>query len=313
MSDKIAFVFPGQGSQYVSMGKELYDHFFHLGDTVFEICGKITGLPIKKICFEGSIEELTSTDVLQPALTAVEIMIANIVMESGIKPDVLAGHSLGEYSALAISGILNMGDTFKLVKERGRLMEDECQITQGAMAAIIGLDMKTLNEMLADFSPKGVLVPANHNSPEQIIVTGEKKLLDEFIPLVKQKGAKAIPLKVSGAFHSQLMQGAKDKFASLLKNTAFYQPIFNFYSNVTGNNEKDPAKIRLLMAEQLISPVLWVKEVNSMKEFGVNIFIEIGPKQVLSNLIKKCNLPGDIRIYSIENLAGLEKCLKEIG
>lgn len=313
MSDKIAFVFPGQGSQYVSMGKELYDHYYHMGDPVFEICEKITGLPIKKICFEGPLEELTRTDVLQPALTAVEIMIANIVMEAGIKPDILAGHSLGEYPALAISGILNLGDTFRLVKERGRLMEDECKVNHGAMAAIIGLDMNSLNEMLSGFAEKGILVPANHNSPEQIIVTGEKKLLEEFMPLVKKKGAKAIPLKVSGAFHSPLMQGAKESFASLLNEIAFFQPIFHFFSNVTGQNENDPKTIRSLMAEQLVSPVLWVKEVNAMIDYGVNIFLEIGPKQVLSNLIKKCNIPEATQIYSIENLAGLEKCVKEIG
>lgn len=313
MPKKIAFVFPGQGSQYVSMGKELYERYYHLGDPVFEICEKITGLPIKKYCFEGPIEELTRTEVLQPALTAVEVMIANIVMEEGIKPDALAGHSLGEYPALTIAGVLNMGDAFKLVRERGRLMEEECKSVKGGMAAIIGLKMDELNEMLKEYTTKGILVTANHNSLDQIIVTGEKELLDEFIPKVKTKGAKAIPLNVSGAFHSPLMMGAKDKFKELLKEIPFYQPIFNFFSNVTGEMENDSNKIKELLSEQLVSPVLWVKEVQSMVNSGVKIFIEIGPKQVLTNLIKKCGIDSEIKTYSIENVDGLKKCISELS
>lgn len=312
MGNRIAFIFPGQGSQYVGMGKDLYERYFHLGAPVFDICEKITELPVRTYCFNGPIEELTRTEILQPALTAVEIMIANILMEHGIKPDVLAGHSLGEYPALNVCGVLNLGDTFKLVKERGRLMEEECKNKEGGMVAVIGLSIDKLNELLDEFKDRGVIVTANHNSLEQIIVTGEKSLVDEFTKMAKEKGVKAIPLKVSGAFHSPLMEGAKKKFEKILMDTTFYRPIFNFFSNVTGERVDEPDKIRELLAQQIVSPVLWVKEVEEMIKFGVSTFIEIGPKQVLTNLIKKCGVNDGVRLYSVENVEGLERCLQEL-
>jgi [acyl-carrier-protein] S-malonyltransferase len=311
MQKKLAFVFPGQGSQYVGMGKTFLETVPGASD-VFAVAEEITGIPVGTLCLEGPMEELTKTAYLQPCLTAVEIICCMAARGAGLKPEAVAGHSLGEYAALWAAGVLDLRDTFALVHARGSLMEEAGARNPGAMAAVIGLTREQLQELIDPLATKGILALANHNSPEQIVVTGESNLVNEICKAAKGHGARAIPLNVSGAYHSPMMKEASESFAAILADTRFLPPAVTVYSNVTAKSESDPEEIKRLMAQQICAPVRWVEVVTAMSRSDISDFIELGPKKVLSNLIRKTLPSGSCRTFQVEDPEGLEACKKEI-
>ncbi len=311
---KKAFVFPGQGSQYVGMGLELAEKFSSVMD-LFKKAEDATGIDVRRLCFEGPMEELTKTSNLQVCLSVVDMGSALALEKSDLYPDCTAGHSLGEYPALWAAGVLSTKSTLELVKERGKLMEGAGSSKPGAMAAILGMKKEELQELIAPLSQKGVLALANHNSPEQIVATGEKHLVKELCQAVKKSGKKAIPLKVAGAYHSPLMEEPALEFAEKLRSVEFNRPHIPLYSNVSGKAETDPERIRNLMVRQMTEPVRWVEIVDNMISDGVQAFVETGPKKVLSNLIKKCMGTAEEEgrvICHVQDDESLEKCLETI-
>jgi [acyl-carrier-protein] S-malonyltransferase len=311
MKMNLAFVFPGQGSQYVGMGKAFFETMSDAAH-IFSVAEKLTGLPLKKLCIEGPLEELTQVENLQPCLASVEIICCMAARNKGLKATAVAGHSLGEYPALWAAGVISLEDTFKLVHARGSLMKEVGDKNPGAMAAVIGLSRKDLEELITPLAKKGVLVLANHNSPEQIVVTGKMDLVGNLCKEAKAKGAKAIPLKVSGAYHSPLMKEASRRFSEILDEVSFYKPKIPIYSNVTARPESDPEEIKDLIKKQICSPVRWYEIVINMDQDKISNFIELGPKNILSNLIRKCLLEGSAKIFQVENPENLEACLREI-
>lgn len=308
MKMNLAFVFPGQGSQYVGMGKAFLETVSDAAH-IFSVAEKLTGLPMKKLCIEGPPEELTRVENLQPCLTAVEIICCMAAGNKGLKATAVAGHSLGEYPALWAAGVISLEDTFKLVHARGSLMKEVGDKNPGAMAAVIGLSRKELEKLIAPLAKKGILVLANHNSPDQIVVTGETGLVGDLCKEAKAKKARAIPLKVSGAYHSPLMKEASRRFSEILDEVSFCKPKIPIYSNVTARPESDPEKIKDFMIKQICSPVRWYEIVINMDRDGISNFVELGPKKVLGNLIRKCLPEGSVSVFHGENHQGLEACL----
>jgi [acyl-carrier-protein] S-malonyltransferase len=313
MSQRIAFLFPGQGSQSLGMGKDLMDPFpdaKRIFEQVDEICKK----PISKLCFEGPMEELTLTANLQPAITAVNLACLSALNKSGVHATVSAGHSLGEYAALASAGCLSEYDALRLVDKRGELMHREALANPGSMAAVLGMDIEAVGRIVAQASEAGVLAVANHNTAEQVVITGEEGPLSQAVDLVKEKGGKAIPLNVSGAWHCSLMKNAVDDFRRFMEDIAFSTLETSVLFNTTAQSESDPEKIKDLMARQLISPVKWYDIIHNMNAEGVNVFVEVGPKKVLTGLLKKI-LPPDsaAKVFNVENMKGLESFMGAMG
>ncbi|UCB48027.1 MAG: ACP S-malonyltransferase [Deltaproteobacteria bacterium] len=313
MSQKIAFLFPGQGSQSIGMGKDMMDRFPD-SKRIFELVDEICGKPISKLCFEGPMEELALTVNLQPAITAVNLACLTALNKSGIRATVSAGHSLGEYAALASAGSLSEYDALRLVNKRGELMHREATANPGSMAAVLGMDIEAVDGIVVQAGELGILAVANHNTAEQIVITGEKEPLSRAVDLVKEKGGKAIPLKVSGAWHCRLMQKAVDDFRQFMEDVSFSSPETSVLFNATAESESDPERIKDLMAKQLISPVKWFDIIVNMTTDGVNVFVEVGPKNVLTGLLKKI-LPREteIKLYNVEDTQGLESFLGAMG
>jgi [acyl-carrier-protein] S-malonyltransferase len=304
-----AFLFPGQGSQYVGMGKDIHDLYTSARE-IFEKAKEVTGLPLEKLCFSGPMEDLTLTANLQPAVTTVNLSILACLKEKGIKPDWVAGHSLGEYSALFAAGVISLEDTIRLVWTRGALMDQAAAKNPGAMAAIMGLSSKTLEEIISTLAREGAIGTANFNTPEQTVISGAKSLIEKASQQVAQAGGKAIPLPVSGAWHSPLMEEAMEAFKKVLDAVPFNAPACALVLNVTGKPEKDPFKIKKIMAQQIGQPVRWMEAVNTLMTQGVSRFVEVGPKKVLLGLVRKC-LPKDYtyQAYNVEDLKSLEAYL----
>jgi [acyl-carrier-protein] S-malonyltransferase len=307
--NSIAFLFPGQGSQYVGMGKDIHDQY-PSARGVFEKAEEITGLPLKQLCFTGPMENLTLTANLQPAVTTLNLAILACLEEKGVKPDWVAGHSLGEYSALFAARVISLEDTIRLVKTRGALMDQAAQKNPGAMAAIMGLSPKILEEIISTLKKEGAIGTANFNTPEQTVISGTKSLIEKASQQVTQAGGKAIPLAVSGAWHSPLMAEAIEAFKKVLDDVPFNAPACALVLNVTGKPEKDPFKIKEIMAQQIGQPVRWAEAVNYLMIQGVSQFVEVGPKKVLLGLVRKC-LPKDYtyQAYNVEDLKSLDTYL----
>ncbi len=307
----IAVVFPGQGSQYVGMGKALYEAFPEARE-VFGLAEDLTGLPLRRLCFEGPEEELSETSRLQPALTAVNLSVWRVLSARGLRPAFFAGHSLGEFSALCAAGVLSLEDTFRLTKLRGELMSRAGEEAPGAMYAVIGLSRESLTEILSRVSGRVYL--ANHNSPEQSVISGEEAAAARAAEEAKALGAKrVVRLSVSGAFHSPLMEKAARRFAEALRETPFSPAKIPVVLNVTATPETDPEAIREALSRQMLSPVRWVESVEAIYAAGARTFIEAGPKRVLSGLIKRILSGKEMRVFQAETPEQIEALFREMG
>jgi [acyl-carrier-protein] S-malonyltransferase len=309
---KTVFLFPGQGSQAVGMGRDFYQEYDFVRE-IFDMAEEITKINLSKLCFNGPLEDLTATVNLQPAITAVNLAGLAALEKEGIKPDITAGHSLGEYSALCASGVVSKLDTIKLVDQRGRLMHRESTRHLGVMQAIVGLPIDTVRQLVVEAQPDGVIAVANHNAERQIVITGAPDPVKKAASLAVSQGARAIPLKVSGAWHSDLIKGAQDEFTDFLNTFAFSAPQRPVIMNVTGDYADNPDEIKTLMAQQLCRPVKWYDAMCKLIEGRVEYFVEVGPGRVLAGLLKKI-LPKDYpgKIYNISSMRRLEQFFKEI-
>ena len=281
-----AYVFPGQGAQFPGMGKDLYEKSDMARD-LFETANSLLGFRITDLMFTGTDDDLKQTKVTQPSVFLHSTILVAILGNS-FKPDMVAGHSLGEFSALVANRTLSFENGLLLVSKRAIAMQKACERTPSTMAAILGLDDKIVEEVCA--SIKEVVVPANYNSPGQIVISGSNEGIDKAIEILKEKGAKrAIKLAVGGAFHSPLMEHARLELEEAIKNTTFSKPICPVYQNVNAKPSIDPEIIKSNLVLQLTSPVRWTQSVLNMISDGATTFVEAGPGCVLSGLIKKIN------------------------
>lgn len=290
---KKAFVFPGQGAQFVGMGKDLYEGS-EAARAMFEKANELLGFRITDLMFSGRDEDLRQTKVTQPAIFLHSVILAKTLGEK-FMPDMVAGHSLGEFSALVAAGALSFEDGLVLVSKRAQAMQKACEAQPSTMAAILGLDDETVEGICAGIWE--VVVPANYNSPGQLVISGSIKGVEIAIEKLKDAGAKrALPLKVGGAFHSPLMEPARQELAAAIEATAFKAPICPVYQNVDAKAVTDPSQIKQNLVAQLTSPVRWTQIMQNMLADGAATFVEVGPGTVLQGLVKKLN--KDIEAYS---------------
>jgi [acyl-carrier-protein] S-malonyltransferase len=301
---KIAFVFPGQGSQYVGMGKDLVAKFSYT-KKFFDDANQALGFDLQKLCFEGPEEELKKTENTQPAiLTVSAICLEALKSFGGVKAEAVAGHSLGEYSALYAAGSLSFQDAVKLVNMRGRFMQTAVPLGEGTMAAILGLDHNVVREICKKASEKGIVEAANINSPGQIVISGKIAGVAEAGRLCKEAGAKrVIELQVSAPFHSSLMKPAADNLSSELNKMTVKDASIPVVSNVTADYVTDGPAIKELLVRQMTSPVLWENSIVKLTADGFDTFIEVGPGKVLAGLIKK--ISPKVKIYNVGDAATL--------
>jgi [acyl-carrier-protein] S-malonyltransferase len=303
--NKVAFLFPGQGAQYVGMAKDLYDSHPPVRD-LYSKAEEILGFDLAKICFEGPAQVLVQTQHTQPAIFVHSLALWTLIKDWDIEPSFCAGHSLGEYSALVVAGALSFEDGLEAVKNRSRLMQEACEESRGTMAAIIGLEEEAVFSICREASIYGIIQPANFNSRDQIAISGERKAVEKGTELAKERGAKrAILLDVAGAFHSELMRPARDKFQELIHKLEITEPKTPVVANVNAQAVTEPSQIKKLLAEQITMPVLWYQSTQRIYKEGVRNFVEIGPGKVLLGLLKR-SFP-DVKGIGIDKLSDLEK------
>ena len=291
-----AYVFPGQGAQFPGMGNDLYENSA-LAKKLFDQANQILGFDITKIMFEGTKEDLKQTKVTQPAVFLHSAILYKTLLEE--KPDMVAGHSLGEFSALVASQVLSFEDALSLVSKRAMAMQKACDANPSTMAAIIGLKDELIEEVCN--SIEDIVVPANYNCPGQVVISGTNSGIDKACKILTDKGAKrALKLAVGGAFHSQLMEPARKELAAAIENTEFSKPICPVYQNVSGNDFIDPTKIKKNLIDQLTSPVRWTQTIINMINDGATEFTEIGPGKVLQGLIRRIN--KDVKTSGVNGL-----------
>ena len=287
---KTAFVFPGQGAQYVGMGKDLYDNY-PLARELMLHANEELGFALTDIMFEGSDEDLRQTRVTQPAIFLHSVVACRLLNQ--MRPDMVAGHSLGEFSALVIAGVLDMGDALRLVSERALAMQEACELCPGTMAAVLGMADDKVAEICNQIPD--CVVAANFNCPGQVVISGSTSGVEQACKALKEAGAKrALRLPVGGAFHSPLMQPAAERLEKAILSTNFYAPICPVYQNVSAHAEKDKHVIQRQLLEQLTSPVRWTQSVQQMIADGATRFYEFGPGDVLKGLIRKINTEVEV-------------------
>jgi len=310
---KVAVLFPGQGSQYVGMGKEFVEASDEARD-MLEAAEKACSLPLGRLCFEGPMEELTAAANLQPAMTLANLLCWRALCRAGVRPDFLAGHSLGEYSALHAAGVLGLEDTFRLVAARGRIMGGAGEKNPGGMAAILGLKIDEVRAIAEASAPPESLAIGNHNSETQVVLSGEDGALSRACEAAAERGGKAVRLNVSIANHSPLMAGAVPAFEEAMAQVEFSRPRIPVFFNVTAAAESDPAAIRGIMARQIVSMVRWHEIIAALVDEGVTVFIEAGPKKVLTGLLKRSLPKGSGFVCcQADTPAAVEKCVSAIA
>ena len=279
-----AYIFPGQGAQFVGMGLDLYENHSQAQE-LFERANEILGFSITDIMFEGADEDLKQTKVTQPAIFLHSVILSKVLGDS-FQPDMVAGHSLGEFSALVANGTLNFEDGLKLVSQRALAMQKACEIQPSTMAAVLGLDDKIVEKICAEV--EGIVVPANYNCPGQLVISGEVDAVNVACEKMKEAGARrALLLPVGGAFHSPLMEPAREELAAAIESTEFKTPSCPIYQNVTTTAVSDAEEIKKNLILQLTAPVKWTQSVQQMVNDGATSFVEVGPGKVLQGLVKK--------------------------
>jgi [acyl-carrier-protein] S-malonyltransferase len=308
---KIAFLFPGQASQYAGMGREL-DANFAESHAVFKEADAALGFPLSKLCFEGPEDDLKLTANTQPAILTVSVAAYRALEKHGVTPDMVAGHSLGEYSALVAAGALAFSDAAKLARRRGQYMQEAVPAGEGAMAAILGLSPSDVAEICKKAANGEVVSAANLNSPEQIAISGHAGAVKRAVEIASQSGAKrAVMLAVSAPFHCALMLPAQERFEADLRATKFDAPRFPVITNVDAETIESGDDAREALIRQVSAPVRWLESVREMIDQGVNIFVEVGPGKVLSGLLRQ--IDRSVRCFNVEDAASLQATIDKVA
>jgi len=305
--EKYAFLFPGQSSQYVGMGKDFYDNYPSARE-IFEEANDALGMDLASLCFQGPEEELNLTCNTQPAILTVSYVVYKVLESEGVTPGLAAGHSLGEYSALAAAGAMTFKEAVTTVRKRGEYMQEAVPVGVGAMAALLGMEADKVEEVCREASSLGVAEPANYNSPGQVVISGHSKAVEHAAEQARLRGArKAVMLPVSAPFHSSLMKPVEEKLGADLKDINFSEPVFPVVANVSAEQVTQEPQILPALIKQVSSPVLWEQSMRKMIEMGVDGFLEVGPGRVLSGLLKR--IDRSARVSNVEDGKSLEKAL----
>ena len=308
-SKKVAFLFSGQGAQYVGMGKELYESIPECKE-IFDKGEKILDMPIKDLIFNGPEEKLMETEVAQPAILLTSLAALKALEVNGIEAEYATGLSLGEYAALIYGGALSFEDGLKLIKERGRIMGSALPKGLGKMAAIMRLDNEKVEELLSTASEYGVCEGANYNCPGQVSIAGENEAIDKAVEIAQELGGRAVLLKVSGPFHSSLLKEASDEFYEAIKKVDIKKVEKTIYSNVKGLPYEEEDDIRFILKKHIMSSVYFEKEIQDMINKGVNTFVEVGPGKALRGFVKK--IDKNSRLLNVEDMESLNNALNEL-
>lgn len=299
---RIAFIFPGQGAQYCGMGKDFYEQT-EIGRQIFDQASELLGFSMPELCFTEN-DRLNITEYTQAAMVTTSIAMMKVLESEGVKADVAAGLSLGEYCALTAAGVMSVADAVSTVRQRGILMQEAVPVGIGAMAAILAMDASAIETVLSDL--EGVQI-ANYNCPGQIVISGIKEAVEAACEKLKAAGAKrAIMLNVSGPFHSKMLVGAGEKLGKVLDSVEIHKPVIPYVANVTASYVTEASQVQPLLEQQVFSSVRWQQSVETMLADGVDTFIEIGPGKTLAGFIKKIN--RDVTVFNIEKLEDLTKC-----
>ena len=303
--EKVAFIFPGQGSQYIGMGKDFFENFREARE-VFQEADDVLHLSISSLCFQGPEEALKLTENTQPAVLTTSIAVLRVLQaEKGVVPNLVAGHSLGEYSALVVSGAFAFADSVQIVRLRGRFMQEAVPVGEGAMAAILGMERGQVEKLCEEAAQGDVLTPANFNCPGQIVIAGHAKAIERAMERVKQQGKKAVALPVSAPFHSPLMKPAGERLEKVLEGITIQDLKIPVVTNVEADINQSKERVKELLVTQVSSPVRWEESMQKISGNGIEQILEIGPGKVLSGLMKRIN--PKVETKNIEDIQTLKK------